>query len=173
MIEGTGWTPGFTRSVLQACRIVVFATLFLSAASVLRPPSSWQPPANAAPGDARLGFGSARGLAVFGSELNLCPSAFICGYIGFGCGLRGRARSSVASVVVPTSVLGGTRLLDKRTGKPKIIRSLVRTFGTTRVRAVFITRTVPHPPHFAGVSAAAAPVRQCGLQSGLLAILCG
>ena len=35
--------------VLQACRIVVFATLFLSAASVLRRPSSWQLPASATP----------------------------------------------------------------------------------------------------------------------------
>ncbi len=87
-------------SVLQAYRIVVFATLFLSVASVLGPPSSWQPPSNAVRVDARNEFDSG---------LNLCPSAFICGSIGFGCGLRGRAVVQCSRAVA--AVLG-TRLRD-------------------------------------------------------------
>jgi len=54
------------QSVLQACRIVVFATLFLSVASVLRPPGFWQPAVDAARGDAGIGFVS---------QLNLRSSA--------------------------------------------------------------------------------------------------
>ncbi len=91
-------------SVIQTYKIVVFATLFLSAASVLGPPSSWQPPSNAVRVDARNEFDSG---------LNLCPSAFICGSIGFGCGLRGRAMFSSANLwlgavrtLVPWSLCG-------------------------------------------------------------------
>jgi hypothetical protein len=95
----SGIRPVRSVSVLQACRIVVSATLFLSAASVLGTPSSWQPPANAVRVDRRIGFDSG---------LNLCPSAFICGSTGFGCGLRGRARRSV----VQYRIQGSQHALD-------------------------------------------------------------
>ena len=82
--------PCARHDVLQACRIVVFATLFLSAAC----PEAAEFLANT--GRCRqprviLHFD----ICILHFELRvlraLRPSAFICGYIGFGCGLWGRA----------------------------------------------------------------------------------
>jgi hypothetical protein len=69
-------------SVLQTYRIVSSAKIFRPAASVPRSSGSWQQRVNAMLGDSRIGFGS---------RLNPCASAFICGFIRFGCGPPGDA----------------------------------------------------------------------------------
>jgi hypothetical protein len=114
-------------SVLQACRIVVFATMFLSAASVPESPGSLQPPTRTARAFA-AGVGFVPGLNLRNlRNLWIAPSGpfslsiicDICGSIVFGCGLRGRAMVDSISVLGSRqpAIGNGTAAKDAKSAK--------------------------------------------------------